>query len=108
MFTGLIRDIGEIMGFSRKGDDVRLRIATHLPFEAYDIAASVACSGICLTVIERGEGWFDVEASAETLSKTTLGTWEAGTQINLEPSLRMGDDLGGHLVFGHVDGQATL
>lgn len=108
MFTGLVQDIGEIISVKRKNNDVRLRIGCALDLKAEKIGASICCSGVCLTAVEIGPDWFDVEVSAESLSKTVIGTWEKGTKVNLEPSLRLGDELGGHFVFGHVDGVATL
>jgi riboflavin synthase len=86
----------------------RLEIETKYPAESIAIGASIACSGACLSVVERGPGWFAVEASAETLSKTTLGGWRAGTAVNLERPLTLGDELGGHLVLGHVDGVGNV
>jgi riboflavin synthase len=111
MFTGLIQDIGEVRAVTPPGagrGDTRIEITTG--FELGDVAmgASIACSGVCLTVIEKGPDWFAVEASAETLDKTTVGGWQAGRAVNLERSLRLGDELGGHLVFGHVDGIAEI
>ena len=109
MFTGLIRDIGEIIDIQKPaGGDMLARIRTTLDPKDLSLGASIACSGVCLTVIKYEEGIFDVQASSETLSKTKLDTWQIGTKINLEPSLRMGDDLGGHFVFGHVDGLAEV
>jgi len=88
--------------------DTRLEIATGFDTDDLEIGASVACSGVCLTVIEKGAGWFAAMVSAETLSKTTLGDWRPGTRINLERALRLGDELGGHIVSGHVDGIGEL
>lgn len=107
MFTGLIQDIGTVRAIDKKGD-WRIVIACGLDMEALVIGASVCCSGCCLTVVEKGRDWFAVEVSAETLSKTNIKNWEEGTKVNLEPSLKMGDELGGHFVFGHVDGLARL
>ena len=103
MFTGIITDIGTVRAVAKAGD-TRFEIATSYDLATVDLGASIACNGCCLTVIEKGQGWFAIEASAETLSKTTLGGWEAGTRINLERSLKIGDELGGHIVSGHVDG----
>jgi riboflavin synthase len=103
MFTGIITDIGTVRAVTRAGD-TRFEIATSYDLTTVDLGASIACNGCCLTVIEKGQGWFAIDASAETLSKTTLGGWKAGTKINLERSLRIGDELGGHIVSGHVDG----
>lgn len=107
MFTGLIQDIGTLSRIVR-GGDTRFEITTRLDTTSLDVGASIACSGCCLTIVEKGPQWFAVEASAETLSKTRLKDWHEGTPVNLEPSLRIGDELGGHLVFGHVDGLAEL
>ena len=112
MFTGIITDVGEVERVEPRASGVRLRILTAYEPETIALGASIACSGACLTVVERGRSergnWFDVEASVETLDKTTLGSWRAGTRINLERALKMGDELGGHIVTGHVDGVATL
>jgi len=107
MFTGIVTDIGEVIAIEKRGD-TRLTIATAYDPDGIAIGASIACSGCCLTAVETGRlqdgrGFFAVDASAETLARTTLGYWEAGTRINLERPLRMGDELGGHVVSGHVD-----
>lgn len=107
MFTGIITDLGRVRAVG-KDAMTRLDIETRYPTDAIAIGASIACSGICLSVVERGPGWFAVEASEETLSKTTLGDWRVGTAVNLERPLRLGDELGGHLVLGHVDGVGKL
>ncbi len=107
MFTGLIQDVGVIRGIERAGD-TRIEIDTEFDMSEVAIGASIACSGICLTVTDKKSGRFAVEVSAETLSKTTLGDWEKGHFVNLERSLKLGDELGGHLVFGHVDGVAEI
>jgi riboflavin synthase len=111
MFTGIITDIGRIRALQMRGD-LRARIATGYAPEGIDIGASIACDGVCLTVVDRGrdaEGaWFDVQISAETLSKSTLGRWAAGQRVNLERALKVGDELGGHIVSGHVDGTARV
>ena len=107
MFTGIITDLGRVRAVSRQSL-TRLEIETRYPAESIAIGASIACSGACLSVVERVPGWFAVEASAETLSKTTLGDWRSGTAVNLERPLKLGDELGGHLVLGHVDGVGTL
>jgi riboflavin synthase len=107
MFTGIITALGTIREISPLGGgrDMRLVIATPWPDTALiAIGASIACSGCCLTAVAVGEDWFAVDASAESLSKTTLGRWKVGSRVNLERSLRVGDELGGHLVSGHVDG----
>ena len=106
MFTGLITDIGTIRTIAPIGaaQDMRLTIATAWSTDTIALGASIACSGCCLTVVEIGPGWLAFDASAETLAKTTLGAWRVGTRFNLERALRLGDELGGHLVSGHVDG----
>ena len=113
MFTGIITDIGRIRALAPiAGEGVRLRIETRYPLTHLGLGDSIACDGICLTVVERGEEaetrWFEIEASAETLARTTLGQWIEGDSINLERALAMGDVLGGHLVSGHVDGLGAL
>jgi riboflavin synthase len=107
MFTGIIMDVGRVRAVA-PGGDVRIEIETALDTGAIALGASMACSGPCLTVVERGPGWFAVTASAETLSRTTLGSWRPGTPVNLERALRVGDELGGHLITGHIDGVAAL
>ena len=112
MFTGIVTDIGEVMRVERRGD-TRFTIATAFQPESIAVGASIACSGCCLTAVEMGglqdgRGTFLVEASAETLSKTTLKNWKTGTRVNLERSLKMGDELGGHIVSGHVDGLGEI
>lgn len=112
MFTGIITALGEVRAIAPLGDghDMRIVIGTPAAFLAdppTQLGASIACSGCCLTVVDRGEDWFAVDASAETLAHTKLGTWTVGSRVNLERSLRLGDELGGHLVSGHVDGTGT-
>ena len=110
MFTGIITDIGEVLDREDRGD-TRLRIATGYDISGIDIGASIACSGVCLTVIALGHDptpWFDVEFSAETADKTTAASWTAGRKLNLERALKVGDELGGHIVSGHVDGVAEV
>jgi riboflavin synthase len=107
VFTGIITDIGTVKRVEKRGD-VRFEIATRYDMASIAIGASIACSGCCLTVVEKGADWFAVDVSAESLSKTTLGKWQQGTHINLERALRMGDELGGHVVSGHVDGVGTI
>ena len=107
MFTGIITDIGSVKAISGEGD-VRFDINTAFVMDDVAIGASIACAGVCLTVIEKDEGWFAVQASDETLQKTTLGDWQADTKINLERALELGDELGGHIVSGHVDGIAHV
>jgi riboflavin synthase len=103
MFTGIVTDVGRVASVADRGDR-RFVLATAFDTEAIDIGASIACSGCCLTVVEKSPGRFAVDASGETLSVTTLGDWREGTEVNLERALRVGDELGGHLVSGHVDG----
>jgi riboflavin synthase len=108
MFTGIVTDIGRIVE-TRMDGDLRARIATRYDVAGIDIGASIACDGVCLTVVALGpEGWFDVQISGETVSKTNLGTWGPGKRVNLERALKVGDELGGHIVSGHVDGLATV
>jgi len=107
MFTGIITDRGRVREVSQRSL-TRPEIETRYTTEDIAIGASIACSGACLSVVEAGRGWFAVEASAETLSKTTLGAWRSGTAVNLERPLKLGDELGGHLVLGHVDGVGEL
>ena len=112
MFTGIISDIGKVVSVTQRDAGIRLRIASAYERETIDLGASIACSGICLTVVDTADAeegcTFDVEASSETLDCTTMGEWSAGTAINLERALRAGDELGGHIVSGHVDGVATI
>jgi riboflavin synthase len=103
MFTGIITDLGKVLSIEKQGD-WKIRIGTNFDMRPVAIGASIACSGVCLTVIEKDDNSFSVQVSQETLNKTAIGDWKAGTEINLEQSLKMGDELGGHLVFGHVDG----
>ncbi|MCB1388812.1 MAG: riboflavin synthase [Rhodobacteraceae bacterium] len=112
MFTGIITDIGRVLSVEKRGD-IRARIATAYDVDGIEIGASIACAGICLTVVGLGrtpEPWFDVDISAETVRKTSLGRepWQAGTPLNLERALKVGDELGGHIVSGHVDGVAEI
>ena len=110
MFTGIVTDIGEIRSVTPGGggDDRRFVVGTRHDLAPSAIGASIACSGCCLTVVEKGADWFAVEVSEESLAKTHLGSWKEGRRINLELSLKLGDELGGHLVYGHVDGIATI
>ncbi len=115
MFTGIITDIGHVSrldmpdnGPDHAGGDLRARIDTRYDMATVEIGASIACNGVCLTVVDKADGWFEVDASAETLSKTTLGGWAQGTAVNLERALKVGDELGGHIVSGHVDGLAEI
>ena len=107
MFTGIVTDVGEIRELEQRGD-LRARIATAYDTNGIELGASIACDGVCLTVIGTGTDWFDVQISAETVSKTNLGAWNVGYRLNLERSLRVGDELGGHIVSGHVDGVAEV
>lgn len=111
MFTGIVTDMGRIRSIEKKGD-TRLVIETAYDAATIDLGASISCDGCCLTVIERGkdgdQNWFAVEASQETLDCTALGNWKEGTRINLERALKVGDELGGHIVSGHVDGVGRI
>ena len=109
MFTGIITDVGEIIELEKRGD-LRARIKTNYDAKGIAFGASIACDGICLTAVDFGDNWFDVEISAETVSKTIIGSglWEINYKVNLERSLKVGDELGGHIVSGHVDGIATV
>ncbi len=110
MFTGIVTDIGEVLETEQKGD-LRARIGTGYDVDSIDIGASIACDGVCLTVVALGHAprnWFDVQISAETVSKTNLATWMPGKRLNLERALKVGDELGGHIVSGHVDGLAEV
>ncbi len=109
MFTGIITDLGSVMDAVQGGAAAaRFRIRTAYDMATVAMGASIACNGCCLTVVEKGADWFAVDASRETLDKTTLGAWTAGMRLNLERALKAGDELGGHLVSGHVDGVATI
>ncbi len=112
MFTGIITDIGEILEVEQRGD-LRARIGTAYDPDTIDIGASIACDGVCLTVVALGSAprhWFDVEISAESVAMTNIGrnSWAAGRRVNLERALKVGDELGGHIVSGHVDGVAEV
>lgn len=107
MFTGIVTDIGTVVELEQRGD-LRARIRTGYDTGGIDIGASIASDGVCLTVIALGEDWYDVEISAETVSKTNLGDWSVGKRLNLERALKVGDELGGHIVSGHVDGVAEV
>ena len=107
MFTGIVTDLGAVRSIERHGD-TRIEIETAYDTDAIELGASVACSGPCLTVVDKASGWFAVEASAETLARTTLGEWWAGTRVNLERAMRVGEELGGHIVSGHVDAVASV
>ena len=103
MFTGIITDIGRVAAAEQRGD-LRLRIACGYDMASVALGASIACSGVCLTVVDKGDAWFAVDVSAETLARTAPGLWQEGARLNLERSLKVGDELGGHIVTGHVDG----
>jgi riboflavin synthase len=107
MFTGIVTDLGRVRAVL-PGGDTGFEIETRYDPNSIAIGASIACSGVCLTAVELGKHWFRVQASAETLSRSTLGAWRVGTPVNLERSLKLGDELGGHLVAGHVDGVGRL
>jgi len=111
MFTGIITDVGNVVALDQRGD-LRARIACAYDSASIDIGASIANNGVCLTVVNTGkderQNWFDVDISAETLSKTNIGDWKVGQPVNLERALCVGDELGGHIVSGHVDGLAEV
>ncbi len=107
MFTGIITDIGTVTDLEQAGD-LRARIRTGYDTKGIDIGASIASDGVCLTVIELGSDWYDVQISAETVSRTNLADWTNGKRVNLERALKVGDELGGHIVSGHVDGVAEI
>ena len=107
MFTGIISDIGTVRKVEQKGD-LRLTIGCDYDLDTVDLGASIACSGACLTVVDKGDDWFAVDLSQETVSKTAAGLWAEGSRLNLERALRVGDELGGHIVTGHVDAVATV
>ncbi|MBE0412632.1 riboflavin synthase [Yoonia sp.] len=110
MFTGIVTDIGRVLELEKRGD-LRARIGTGYDVAGIDIGASIACDGVCLTVIALGrdpQNWFDVEISAETVGATNVGGWAVGKRLNLERALKVGDELGGHIVSGHVDGVAEV
>lgn len=113
MFTGIVTDIGEIEQIEPLNEGRKIKILTHYDTDSFDIGASIACSGVCLTVVEKSSGgnnrsWFIVEAWEEALRLTNISKWTVGTRINLERSLKLGDEMGGHLVSGHVDGLAEI
>jgi riboflavin synthase len=107
MFTGIVTDIGTIIKTEAR-DDLRLTLNCHYDMDGVDLGASIACSGCCLTVVDKGSDWFAVDISAESVSKTAPGLWTVGRRINLERALKLGDELGGHIVTGHVDGIGTV
>jgi riboflavin synthase len=110
MFTGIVTDVGQVRHIEKRGD-THFVVSTHYDVSAVEMGASIACSGACMTVVDKGSAadrWFAFTASGETLSKTTLGDWKVGDTVNLERPMRVGDELGGHIVTGHVDGVAEI
>lgn len=110
MFTGIVTDVGHVMALERRGD-LRARIATDYDIAGIEIGASIASDGVCLTVVDKGtdpQGWYDVDISAETVNLTNIDNWAVGRRVNLERALKVGDELGGHIVSGHVDGLAEI
>src|SRR5437764_1462686 len=107
MFTGIVTDVGIVRKSEQRGD-LRLEIATGYDTDTIELGASIACSGVCLTVIDKGDDWFAVDVSGETVSRTAADRWREGARLNLERSLRLGDELGGHIVTGHVDAVAQV
>ena len=107
MFTGITTDVGTVRSAEQRGD-LRLTIASGYDLGSVDLGSSIACSGVCFTVVDKGDDWFAVDVSGETLSRTARDLWREGSRLNLERSLRIGDELGGHLVSGHVDGVADV
>lgn len=108
MFTGIITHIGTVRTLERSDQGMRLSMAVDFPLDDVEIGASISHAGCCLTVVAKGEGSYDLDVSNETLSLTNLGEWQVGTRVNLERALKIGDELGGHIVSGHVDGMAKL
>ncbi|QDP19580.1 riboflavin synthase [Sphingomonas xanthus] len=107
MFTGIITDVGSVRSAQQR-DDLRLVIGCSYDLDGVDLGASIACSGACLTVVDKGPDWFAVDVSRETVRRTAPGLWQEGARLNLERALRVGDELGGHIVTGHVDAIATV
>lgn len=107
MFTGIITDVGTIRAVEQRGD-ARVVVDTGFDMGTVDLGASIACSGVCLTVVDKGPGWFAVDVSGETISRTPPAQWQGGRRLNLERAMRLGDELGGHIVTGHVDGVAEV
>jgi len=107
MFTGIVTDVGTVRSAEQRGD-FRLVIGTSYDMDTVDLGASIACSGVCLTVVDKGEDWFAVDLSGETISKTSNDRWSQSAKLNLERALRLGDELGGHIVTGHVDAVAEV
>ncbi len=107
MFTGIVTDVGEVRHLEKLGD-LRAVIGTRYQTKEIDFGASISCNGVCLTVVDKGQDWFAVDISKESLERTTLGSWTIGSKMNLERSMRVGDELGGHIVSGHIDGVAEV
>jgi len=107
MFTGIVTDVGTVRSAEQRGD-LRLMIGTAYDLDTIDLGASISCSGVCLTVVDKGDDWFAVDVSGETLSRTAVEHWKEGARLNLERALRLGDELGGHIVTGHVDAVAEI
>ena len=107
MFTGIITDIGTIASVETRGD-TRLVVETHFDMTHVDLGASIACSGVCLTVVDKGQGWFAVDVSGESIARTAADQWTVGRKLNLERAMKLGDELGGHIVTGHVDGVGAV
>jgi riboflavin synthase len=107
MFTGIVTDVGTVRSAEQRGD-LRLTIGTNYDLDTVDLGASISCSGVCLTVVDKGDDWFAVDVSGETVSKTAGRHWREGAKLNLERALRLGDELGGHIVTGHVDAVAEV
>jgi riboflavin synthase len=107
MFAGIVTDVGTVRTAEQRGD-LRLVIACCYDMDSVDLGASIACSGVCLTVVDKGDDWFAVDVSGETLSKTAADHWREGARLNLERSLRLGDEIGGHIVTGHVDAVGSV
>src|SRR6478735_4344570 len=107
MFTGIVTDVGRVRSAEQRGD-LRLVIGTDYDLSTVDLGASISCSGVCLTVVDKGDDWFAVDVSGETISKTAAADWSEGSRLNLERALRLGDELGGHIVTGHVDAVANV
>ncbi|MFL6753743.1 MAG: riboflavin synthase [Sphingomicrobium sp.] len=107
MFTGIVTDVGTVRSAEQRGD-LRLVIGTSYDLDTVELGASISCSGVCLTVVDKGEDWFAVDVSGETVSRTAADHWREGARLNLERALRLGDELGGHIVTGHVDAVAEV
>ena len=107
MFTGIITDVGTVRSAEQRGD-LRLVVETAYDLDTVDLGASISCSGVCLTVVDKGDDWFAVDVSGETISKTAADHWKQGARLNLERALRLGDELGGHIVTGHIDAVADV